>query len=81
MLKRKSNILLMIIFLIFSTVKAEPLNLPPIKDLNPFLGLETTVGYIQKENGEKFLVIETPDGTKLVKVKTDPKKLIEKETK
>ncbi|MBX0310218.1 MAG: hypothetical protein JHC31_00175 [Sulfurihydrogenibium sp.] len=44
---------------------------PPTNALGPFTGLEATVGYIQKENGEKFLVVETPEGTNLVKVKTD----------
>lgn len=47
--------------------------LPPLPtDMGPFTGLEMTVGYIQKENGEKFLVVETPEGTKVVKVKADP---------
>lgn len=58
--------------------KAENLNLPPIQDVTPFVGLENVVGYIQKENGEKFIVVETPEGTNLVKVKTNPKKLIKK---
>lgn len=54
--------------------------LPPLKlqDNFPFIGLEATVGYIQKENGEKFLVVETPDGTKLIKVKAKPAELINK---
>ena len=51
---------------------------PPHPDIGPFTGLEATVGYIQKEDGEKFMVIETPEGTKLVKVR---KKLIEKNIK
>jgi hypothetical protein len=56
---------------------AENLNLPslpPPNSLGPFTGLEATVGYIQKENGEKFLVVETPNGTNLVKAKTNYKK-------
>jgi hypothetical protein len=62
---------------------AGKLDLPPLPlpDIGPFTGLEATVGYIQKENGEKFMVIETPEGTKLVKVKTSPKELIEKNVK
>jgi hypothetical protein len=81
MLKTKNSVLLLLFLMTLSSVKANPIYLPPIKDLYPFMGLETSVGYIQKENGEKFLVVETPEGTKLVKVKTDPKKLIEKENK
>ncbi len=57
---------------------AKNLNLPPINDTAPFVGLEATVGYIKKENGEKFMIVETPEGTKLIKVITNPKKLIEK---
>jgi hypothetical protein len=60
---------------------AGKVDLPPLSDIGPFIGLEATVGYIQKENGEKFMVIETPEGTKLVKVKTSPKELIEKNVK
>lgn len=53
--------------------------LPPLpSDLGPFTGLETTVGYIQKENGEKYLILETPEGTKLVKVKSNPSEIIGK---
>lgn len=55
------------------------IELPPLpSDLGPFTGLETTVGYIQKENGEKYLVVETPEGTKLVKVKSNPSEIIGK---
>ncbi|MEJ5173540.1 MAG: hypothetical protein WHT47_07480 [Hydrogenothermaceae bacterium] len=58
---------------------AELPSLPPLNsDLGPFTGLETTVGYIQKENGEKFLVVETPEGTKLVKVKSNPSEILGK---
>ncbi|MEZ0323899.1 MAG: hypothetical protein ABWJ98_06305 [Hydrogenothermaceae bacterium] len=58
---------------------AEPPSLPPLNpDLGPFTGLEATVGYIQKENGEKFLVVETPEGTKLVKVKSNPSEILGK---
>lgn len=48
---------------------AENTALPPLPppDTGPFTGLDMSVGYIQKENGEKFIVVETPDGTKLVK--------------
>ncbi|MGC9007159.1 MAG: hypothetical protein ACP5JX_06275 [Sulfurihydrogenibium sp.] len=78
-LKNKSLIAVFLVMAVSVSKAAEPITLPPISDLTPFTGLENTVGYIQKENGEKFLVVETPEGTKLVKVKTDPKKLIEKE--
>jgi len=60
---------------------AGKVDLPPLLDIGPFAGLEASVGYIQKENGEKFKVIETPEGTKLVRVKTSPKELIEKNVK
>lgn len=52
-----------------------PSQLKPL-NLGPFTGLETTVGYIKKENGEKFLILETPEGTKLIKVNTDPKTIL-----
>ncbi|WP_028950013.1 hypothetical protein [Sulfurihydrogenibium subterraneum] len=74
----KLKFILSITAFYFLIGKAENLNLPPIQDVTPFVGLENAVGYIQKENGEKFIVVETPEGTKLVKVKTNPKKLIEK---
>ena len=57
------------------------MDLPPLPDIGPFTGLEATVGYIQKEIGEKFMVIETPEGTKLVKASKSPKELIEKKHK
>lgn len=63
-----------------NVIYAKSLDLPPIQDIGPFIGLEATVGYIQKENGEKFMVVETPDGTKVVKVRTNPKKLMEKQS-
>lgn len=52
-------------------------DIPPLPvDLGAFAELEMTVGYIQKENGEKFLIVETPEGTKLIKTKEIPKKNI-----
>lgn len=80
MLKLKSKVLFILLIFTFN-VKGETIDLPPLKDITPFTDLEATVGYIQKENGEKFLVVETPEGTKLVKVKENPKKLIEKQIK
>jgi hypothetical protein len=55
---------------------AENTALPPLPppDTGPFTGLDMSVGYIQKENGEKFIVVETPEGTKLVKETTKKKK-------
>lgn len=38
-----------------------------LPDLGPFTGLEFTVGYIKKEDGQRFLIVESPDGTKLIK--------------
>ena len=40
-----------------------------------FTGMENTVGYITDSKGDKFIIIETEDGAKLVKVKENPKKL------
>jgi hypothetical protein len=76
---KKTLILLTLLNIGFSY--AEKVDLPPLPDIGPFTGLEATVGYIQKENGEKFMVIETPEGTRLVKVKKSPKELIEKNIK
>ena len=73
--------LILLAFFSFGQSYAESIDLPSLSDIGPFTGLEATVGYIQKENGEKYLVVETPDGTKLIKVQTDPKKLIEKKTR
>ena len=42
-----------------------------------FLGMENTVGYITDNRGNKFIIIETEDGAKLVKVKENPKKLFD----
>ena len=80
-MKIKSRIAILSILLTIGISRSEQLNLPPLTTVDPFTPLDSTVGYIQKENGEKFLVVETPEGTKLVKVKTDPKKIIEKNTK
>ena len=40
-----------------------------------FLGMENTVGYITDNRGNKFIIIETEDGARLVKVKENPKKM------
>jgi hypothetical protein len=55
---------------------AENTTLPPLPppDVGPFTGLDMSVGYIQKENGEKLIVVETPEGTKLVKETPKKKK-------
>ncbi|RUM61688.1 MAG: hypothetical protein DSY66_01540 [Persephonella sp.] len=45
------------------------------KATNSFIGMENTVGYITDDRGNKFIIIETEDGAKLVKVKENPKKL------
>ncbi|MCX7760062.1 MAG: hypothetical protein N2Z81_02645 [Hydrogenothermaceae bacterium] len=73
------KLIFVIIFGFNLSFAAELPPLPPLNaDLGPFTGLETTVGYIQKENGEKFLVVETPEGTKLVKVKSNPSEILGK---
>lgn len=59
-------------FMYLTSMATELPPLPP--DLGPFTGLEMTVGYIQKENGEKFFIVETPEGTRLIKTKELPKK-------
>lgn len=63
-----------------SSQSAELPLLPPLgtQELGPFTGLEATVGYIQKESGDKYLVVETPEGTKLVKLKSNPSEVIGK---
>ncbi len=73
--------IILFLILLFKFSFAENINLPPLQDLGPFVGLEATVGYIQKENGEKFMVVETPEGTKLVKVKSIPQEIINKKNK
>ena len=40
-----------------------------------FIGMENTVGYITDNMGNKFIIIETEDGAKLVKVRENPKRL------
>ncbi len=70
--------IILFLIILFKFSFAESVNLPSLQDLGPFIGLEATVGYIQKENGEKFMVVETPEGTKLVKVKTNPQEIINK---
>ncbi|WP_457641520.1 hypothetical protein [Persephonella sp.] len=41
-----------------------------------FSEMENTVGYIEDEKGNKYLVIETPEGAKLIKTEKDPEKII-----
>jgi hypothetical protein len=43
-----------------------------------FPEMENTVGYIITENGEKYIVVESNNGAKLVKTNKDPKKVIKK---
>ncbi|MCX7739263.1 MAG: hypothetical protein N2Z80_07675 [Hydrogenothermaceae bacterium] len=74
------KLLSMIVYFVSLSFAADIPPLPStgkLPDLGPFTGLETTVGYIQKENGEKFLILETPEGTKLMKVKKEPKKMLD----
>ena len=60
--------LLLVMFNI-ATVKAED------KRGKSFIGMENTVGYITDNMGNKFIIIETEDGAKLVKVRENPKRL------
>jgi hypothetical protein len=41
--------------------------------------MENTVGYIEDNKGRKFIVVETPEGAKLISVKKDPEKIINKD--
>ncbi|RUM50668.1 MAG: hypothetical protein DSY47_01145 [Hydrogenothermus sp.] len=41
--------------------------------------MENTVGYIEDNNGRKFIVVETPEGAKLISVKKNPEKIINKD--
>jgi len=43
-----------------------------------FPEMENTVGYIITENGEKYIVVESSNGAKLVKTNKDPKKVIKR---
>ena len=60
--------LLLVMFNI-ATVNAED------KRGKSFIGMENTVGYITDNMGNKFIIIETEDGAKLVKVRENPKRL------
>ncbi|WP_457621354.1 hypothetical protein [Persephonella sp.] len=42
-----------------------------------FTGMENTVGYIKDERGNKYIVIETPEGAKLIKTEKDPEKVLQ----
>ncbi len=67
------RIILLLTFILFifnlNGVKAED------KREKSFIGMENTVGYITDNKGNKFIIIETEDGAKLVKVKENPKKM------
>jgi len=41
--------------------------------------MENTVGYIEDNKGRKFLVVETQEGAKLISVKSNPEKVINKD--
>jgi hypothetical protein len=41
-----------------------------------FTGMENTVGYIKDEKGNKYIVIETPEGAKLIKTEKDPENIL-----
>ncbi len=43
-----------------------------------FPEMENTVGYIITESGEKYMIIESSNGAKLVKTEKNPKKIIKK---
>ncbi len=43
-----------------------------------FSELENTVGFIKTQKGEKYLVIETKSGAKLVKTEKDPEQVIQR---
>ncbi len=60
---------LLVLIGILDNVKAKD------KGEKSFIGMENTVGYITDNNGNKFIIIETEDGAKLVKVKENPKKM------
>ncbi|ACO03513.1 MAG TPA: hypothetical protein DEP48_06685 [Persephonella sp.] len=42
-----------------------------------FTGMENTVGYIKDERGNKYIVIETPEGAKLIRTEKDPEEVLE----
>lgn len=68
------SLIFMLLLVSSSLAKAKEINLPPLPttmELNPFSEIEAVVGYIQKENGEKFAIIETPEGVKLIKVENN----------
>ncbi len=51
--------------------------LPAIaEDENAFSGIENAVGYIKTTDGQKYIVIETENGAKLIKVSKDPENII-----
>ncbi len=62
---------LILVLLIFSSfLYAEELN------GSYFSEFENAVGYIKTESGKMYIVIETPNGSKLIKVNKDPEKIL-----
>lgn len=49
----------------------------PAKDY--LIPMENTVGYIEDNNGRKFIVVETQEGARLIPVKKNPEKIINKD--
>jgi len=43
------------------------------KEINTFSDMENAVGYLIDSRGNKYLIIESGDGAKLVKVRENPK--------
>jgi hypothetical protein len=43
------------------------------KEVNTFSDMENAVGYLVDTNGNKYLIIESGDGAKLVRVNENPK--------
>ncbi|WP_297456555.1 hypothetical protein [Persephonella sp.] len=48
------------------------------QESEPFYEGENAVGYIKDTNGNKYIVIETPDGrAKLIKTKKNPEEILQ----
>ncbi|WP_456400745.1 hypothetical protein [Persephonella sp.] len=41
-----------------------------------FTGMENTVGYIKDEKGNKYIVIETAEGAKLIRTEKNPEDVL-----
>ncbi len=65
---KKSLLIILILGALFKTYSEEKM----------FPEMENTVGYIITESGEKYIVVESSNGAKLVKTEKDPKKVITK---